>query len=303
MRLCVIVSGRWFSYRWTQIFDACGIPATVSVLRASRGKPGSAEPFSPPPIEEVVAFIKENKPDVVFAAHVETSAGLMLPMDYIRSIGEAIHSIGGAFVLDCIASGCIWVDMKACEVDVLISAPQKGWSSTPCAALVMLSATAASLLGTTTSSSFVCDLKKWHQIMVAYENGGFAYHATMPTDSIVSFWTAMKETEAFGFERAREAQFILGSRVRELLESRGYTSVAAEGFKSPAVITSYTTDPDIKTGKKFVEIGAQIAAGVPLQCDEGSDFSTFRIGLFGLYKIQNVDETFDRFKDILDKLE
>ena len=299
---CLVIRNGWFSYRWTQIFDMGKIPSASTVLKARRVDDSQQPAFAPAPIEEVVATIKAEEPDTVFAPHVETSAGMILPDDYIRAVADAVHSYGGLFVLDCIASGTIWVDMEACGVDVLISAPQKGWSGPPCSGLVMLSALARDRIESTTSTSFVCDLLKWLQIMAAYEEGGHAYHATMPTDALTSFRNVMKETEAYGFHRACEQQQELGDKVRALLVSKGMESVAAEGFQAPGVVVSYTRDSDIHTGKKFQEVGLQIAAGVPLRCDEPEDFQTFRLGLFGLDKLQNVDRTVAKIREALKQI-
>ncbi len=299
---CLVIRNGWFSYRWTQIFDMGNIPATSTVLKARVVGEGSAQPFAPAPIDEVVARIDEEKPDVVFAPHVETSSGMLLPDDYLKQVADAVHSQGGLFVLDCIASGTIWVDMKSIGVDVLISAPQKGWSGSPCCGLVMLSDNALTAMETTTSSSFACDLKKWLEIMQAYENGGHAYHTTMPTDALTAFRDVMKETEAYGFEKVRDEQQELGDRVRALLGTRGFKSVAAHGFEAPGVVVFYTDDPEIKAGSKFAQQGLQIAAGVPLQCDEPDDFQTFRLGLFGLDKLHNIDRTVANLEHALDNL-
>lgn len=296
---CLVLRNGWFSFRWTQIFEMGGIPSAEIVLKARPVADGPQAAFAPAPIEEVVATIQAEKPDVVFAPHVETSAGMILPDDYIRAVGEAVHAVGGLFVLDCIASGTIWVDMVACGVDVLISAPQKGWSGTPCCALVMLSPLAQERLAATTSSSFACDLKKWLQIMEAYENGGHAYHATMPTDGITQFRNVMQETEEYGFARMKVQQQALGDQVRALLVDNGFRSVAADGFQAPGVVVSYTDDAGIKTGKKFAAVGMQIAAGVPLRCDEPEDFQTFRLGLFGLDKLNNVERTVAKLGEAL----
>ncbi|MGI9407854.1 MAG: aminotransferase class V-fold PLP-dependent enzyme, partial [Hyphomicrobiaceae bacterium] len=260
------------------------------------------QPFAPAPIEEVVARIEKEKPAVVFAPHVETSSGMILPDDYLKALADAAHSVGGIFVLDCIASGTIWVDMKAIGVDVLISAPQKGWSASPCAGLVMLSRNARTLIDETTSSSFAADLKKWLQIMEAYEGGGHAYHATMPTDALAKFHDIMLETKACGLDKVRAQQQELGDKVRALLESRGIASVAAKGFQAPGVVVSYTGDPAMQNGAKFAAAGMQIAAGVPLQCDEPEGFMTFRLGLFGLDKLQNVDRTVASLEAVLDRV-
>jgi aspartate aminotransferase-like enzyme len=288
---CLVIRTGWFSYRWSQIFEMGGIPSEAIVLKARPVAPGRKAAFAPPPIDEVVSTIAREKPDLVFAPHVETSAGLMLPDDYLKRVADAVHAVGGMFVLDCIASGTVWVDMKATGVDVLISAPQKGWSGSPCCAFVMLGETARERIEATTSTSYACDLRKWLQIMEAYEKGGHAYHATMPTDALASVRDAMLETKRYGFDKARTDQLALGARVRALLAGRGFPSVAAPGFEAPGVVVSYTDDPEIHSGKRFLGLGLQTAAGVPLQCDEPADFRTFRIGLFGLDKLGNIDRT------------
>jgi aspartate aminotransferase-like enzyme len=288
---CLVIRNGWFSFRWSQIFEMGDIPSASTVMQARVTGEGSVQPFAPAPIDEVVAFIKDDKPDVVFAPHVETSSGMLLPDDYLRQAADAVHAHGGLFVLDCIASGAIWVDMKSIGVDVLISAPQKGWSGPPCCALVMLSDAALAVMAKTTSTSFACDLNKWLEIMLAYENGGHAYHATMPTDALTAFRDVMQETDDYGFDKVRAEQQELGDRVRALLADRGFQSVAAPGFEAPGVVVCYTDDPGIKAGSKFAQQGLQIAAGVPLQCDEPDDFQTFRLGLFGLDKLHNIDRT------------
>jgi aspartate aminotransferase-like enzyme len=299
---CLVIRNGWFSYRWSQIFDAAKIPSEESVLIAQRKTDESNAPFSPPSIEDVVENIKVNKPELVFAPHVETSSGIILPDEYLKSIAEAVHSVGGIFVLDCIASGAVWVDMKNTGIDILISAPQKGWSASPAFGLVMLGELAAEKIQNTKSSSFACDLYKWLQIMQAYENGGHAYHATMPTDAIKSFRNTINETSKFGFENARKKQQELGDKVRSLLESYGINSVSAKGFQSPGVVVSYTDDDEIQNGSKFSSIGLQIAAGVPLQCEEGGSFKTFRLGLFGLDKLKDVDAAVNRLEAALKKI-
>jgi len=286
---CLVLRNGWFSFRWSQIFEMGNIPSEEIVLKASRVSGDSQAPFAPPNIDEVVELIKKKKPAMVFAPHVETSSGIILPDDYIRSIATAVHSVGGMFVLDCIASGAIWIDMKECGVDVLISAPQKGWSASPAFGMVMLSSDAAEKINETKSTSYSCDLLKWLQIMQAYESGGHAYHATMPTDAIKHFRDTVNETAEFGFDNARKKQQELGDKVSALLEKNNITSVAAKGFQAPGVVVSYTTDKEIQNGSKFKDIGMQIAAGVPLQCDEGDDYQTFRLGLFGLDKLKDVD--------------
>ena len=296
----LVIRNGWFSYRWSQIFEMGGIPAQTTVLKARRIAAGAQAPFAPAPIAEVVEAIRAQKPDMVFAPHVETSAGMILPDDYLRAVADAVHAHGGLFVLDCVASGAMWVDMAATGVDLLVSAPQKGWSSTPCAGLVMLGEAARERIDGTTSSSFSMDLKKWLAIMETHEKGQIAYHATLPTDGLVQLRDAMQETAAFGFEAARAAQIEIGRRVRALLEARGITSVAAPGFQAPCVVVSYTQRDDFQNTQAFAKQGLQIAAGVPLACDEGADFKTFRLGLFGLDKLKNTERTVASFERALD---
>ena len=298
----LIIRNGWFSYRWSQILDMGRIAAESTVLKARRTGTQKQAPWVPAPIDEVVATIREKKPDLVFAPHVETASGMLLPDDYLRAVAAAVHEVGGMFVLDCIASGAVWVNMVDNGVDVLISAPQKGWSSSPCCAMVMLSERAHAAIDATSSSSFSCDLKKWLQIMQAYENGGHAYHATLPTDALTRLRQVMQETKAYGFDKVRAEQIELGAKVRALFESRGIVSVAAEGFKAPGVVVSYTQDPEIQSGRKFLAQGLQTAAGVPLQCDEPADFMSFRVGLFGLEKWQNVERTVAQLAAALDRI-
>jgi len=298
----LVLRNGWFSYRWTQIFDMGQIPASSTVLKARRTGSGPQAPWAPAPIAEVQAAIRDTRPAVVFAPHVETASGIILPDSYMRAVADAVHEAGGLFVLDCIASGAMWVDMQAIGVDLLISAPQKGWSSSPCCAMVMLSERARGAIDATTSSSFACDLKKWLQIMEAYEGGAHAYHATMPTDALTRLREVMRETQSYGFAKVRAEQEELGRKVRALFESRGLPSVAAEGFKAPGVVVSYTTDPEIQSSRKFLAEGLQTASGVPLQCDEGPDFMSFRIGLFGLEKWHHVDRTVAQLAAALDRI-
>ncbi len=295
----LIVRNGWFSYRWTQIFDMAGVASSSTVLKARMISAAAKAPFAPAPLDEIVATIRSMKPAVVFAPHVETSAGMMLPDDHLAAIGAAVHEYGGLFVLDCVASGAIWVDMRATGVDVLISAPQKGWSSTPCAGLVMLSEHAKAVMATTTSSSFSLDLKKWAAMMEAHEQGAMAYHATYPTDGLVHLRDAMNETRAMGFAQAKAAQIELGQRVRTLMESKGIPSVAAPGFQAPCVVVSYTDHADWQNTKAFAAQGLQVAAGVPLACDEPADYRSFRLGLFGLDKLKNIDRTVATFETAL----
>ena len=298
----LILRNGWFSFRWSQILDMGGIAASSQVLKARRIGEGSQAAWQPAPIEEVVATIAAQRPDLVFAPHVETASGMMLPDDYLRAVADAVHAVGGMFVLDCIASGAMWVNMARTGVDLLISAPQKGWSSSPCCAMVMLSERARHAIDATTSTSFACDLKKWLTIMESYESGAHSYHATLPTDALMRLRETMVETQAYGFDKVREDQMDLGRKVRALFENRGFASVAAAGFKAPGVVVSYTVDPEIQSGRKFLAAGLQTAAGVPLQCDEPADFMTFRIGLFGLEKWHHVDRTVQHLAQALDRI-
>ena len=287
----LVIRNGWFSYRWTQIIEMGRITPHQTVLKARPVAPGRQQPYAPPPIAEVQATVRAQRPDVVFAPHVETAAGMILPDDYLRAVADVVHEVGGLFVLDCIASGAAWVDMQATGVDVLISAPQKGWSGSPCCAFVMLSERARAAIDATTGTSYAADLKKWLQIMETYEGGGHAYHTTLPTDALTTTRDVMLETRAFGFEKLRAEQWELGRKVRALLASHGIKSVAAEGFQAPGVVVSYTEDAGLHTSKAFLAEGLQAAAGVPLQCDEGPDFKTFRIGLFGLEKLHHIERS------------
>lgn len=299
---CLVIRNGFFSFRWSQILETGGISSNVTVMKARQAHSGSQQPFAPAPLDEVLAKIAAEKPAVVFAPHVETASGMILPNDYIKAVADAVHAVGGLFVLDCIASGAIWVDMQATGVDVLISAPQKGWSGSPCCGLVMMNEAALAKVNATSSNSFAVDLKKWLQIMQAYENGGHAYHATMPTDAIKYFRDMMQLAEQAGFENLRARQIELGQKIRTLLANKGFISVADTGFEAPGVVVCYTTDDAIQNGKKFIEQGLQIAAGVPLQCDEPADYKTFRLGLFGIDKLNDVDGTVARFETALNSV-
>ena len=299
---CLVIRNGWFSYRWSQIFEMGHIPSEAIVLKARPVEEGRQAPYAPPPIDEVVAAIAREKPDVVFAPHVETSAGMILPDDYLDAVGNAVKAAGGLFVLDCIASGTIWVDMAALGVDVVISAPQKGWSGSPCCAFVMLGQRARAAIDSTTSTSYACDLRKWLQIMETYEGGGHAYHATLPTDALTRTRDVMQETQAYGFAKVKAEQQELGDKVRAMMARKGIRSVAAKGFQAPGVVVSYTDDPGIHTGSKFMALGLQTAAGVPLQCDEPADFKTFRIGLFGLDKLHHIDRTVEQLDGALNRV-
>ncbi len=296
----MVLRNGWFSFRWTQIFEMGQIPKSHTVLKARRTGEGREAPWTPAPIDEVTAAIAREKPAVVFAPHVETAAGMMLPDDYLQAVADAVHAVGGLFVLDCIASGAMWVDMRATGVDVLISAPQKGWSSSPACAMVMMSERARQAIDATTSTTFAMDLKKWLQVMETYEGGGHMYHTTLPTDALQRLQQAMLETEAYGFDKVRDEQIALGQAVRRLLREYGFASVAGPGFEAPGVVVSYTTDPELQNSKKFLAQGLQTAAGVPLQCDEPADFSTFRIGLFGLEKWHHIERTLGHLRSALE---
>jgi len=299
---CLVIRNGWFSYRWTQIFEMGKIPSKEIVLKARPVHTERQSPWAPADINEVVDTIRREKPAVVFAPHVETSSGMVLPDDYLRAVGQAVREVGGLFVLDCIASGAIWVDTAACQVDVLISAPQKGWSGSPGCAFVVMNERAREKIENTQSSSFACDLRKWLQIMEAFEKGGHAYHTTMPTDGLVRTRDVMHETRNYGFEKLRDEQWALGTQVRAMLTDLGFASVAAEGFQAPSVVVSYTDNADLATAKATAALGLQTAAGVPLQCDEPADFRTFRIGLFGLEKWHNPARSVETLRAVFSQL-
>lgn len=301
-REVMVLRNGWFSYRWTQIFEMGAIPSASRVLKARPVAPGARQPWAPAPLAEVLDAVRTNKPAVLFAPHVETSAGMILPDDYLRAVADAMHEHDGLLVLDCIASGAAWVDMRATGVDVLISAPQKGWSGSPGCAFIMLSDRARAAIDHTVSTSFACDLRKWLQVMETYESGAHVYHTTMPTDALQRVAAVMRETQAYGFEKLRQEQWALGTGVRALLASFGYPSVAAPGFEAPGVVVSYTDDPELQNSKKFLALGLQTAAGVPLQCDEGPDFRTFRLGLFGLDKLHHPERSLNHLRQALEQL-
>ena len=298
----LVVRNGWFSFRWTQIFNQGVTPSHAEVAKARPDTDATDQQFAPVPVEEVCAQIRADKPNLVVAPHVETSAGMLLPDSYIRALTEAAHEVGALFVLDCVAAGALWADMDSLGIDVLITAPQKGWTSTPCAGVVMLSALAIERLETTTSDSFALDLRKWHSIMAAYLDGGHAYHATMPTDGLASFLDTYEEMASIGFDALKTRQIELGRQVRELMEGYGFKSLAADGFKSPTVVVSHTDRADFKNGSAFASVGLQIAAGVPLECGESAQFQTFRIGLFGMDKLMNIDRTVSHLDEALRKL-
>ena len=359
----IVLRNGFFSYRWTQIFESCGIPTDHLVLKAQAVDDSPKPQFAPHPVDQVVETIMKEKPAVLFAPHVETSTGMILPDDYIKKVADAMHSVGGIMVLDCIASGTVWVDMKKLGVDALISAPQKGcasrpqfgaqfpaqlfacltpslhpspprrWTGPSCAGLVMMNERAADVARATRSSSFVCDLRKWLELMESYEAGGFMYHATMPTDALVTFRDVMMETRDFGFDNANDAAWDLGRKVHSMMcEEKGLTRVAAPGYQAAGVIVVHTEDaqvagappslplpppprtrtspllsshhhllPPLQVAGKFIQAGTQIAAGVPFMIGEPADTKTFRIGLFGLDKLKDTDKTVKTLRDSLEK--
>lgn len=305
-RNAMVLRNGLFSYRWTQIFDqakgALCKNRTPAVFTAGRQGPGKNSPFAPYPIDEIVGIIQKEKPGLVMAPHVETSTGIILPNDYLAKLGEAVRSVDGLFVLDCIASGSVWVDLKQLSVDVAVMAPQKSWSSTPCAALILLGERGLRSLESqkdSTSDSFSLNLHKWWCVMRKYEEGAHMYHATMPTDGIRKFHDFLHELKAFGFERAEKAQWEIGRGVRSILKNEGFQSVAAEGFEAPGVVVSYAPNDDFATGKAFLKQGVQVAAGVPLFLNEGVEFKAFRIGLFGLDKLQSPSKVINDFEQIM----
>lgn len=301
-RRCLVVRNGLFSYRWSQLLEMGAISSDVTVCAARPVDESPQSAWQPAPIDEVVAAIASRRPDVVFAPHVETASGMVLPDDYLRALATATHDAGGLFVLDCIASGALWVDMHELGVDVLISAPQKGWSGSPCAGYVMLGERGRAAVESNTSTSFAADLGKWLSIADAYREGQAPYHATMPTDALAHNATLMRETRDRGLDALRSAQVDLGTRVRELLAARDLPSVAADGFAAPSVVVVHTEDPGLRTGARFKEVGVQVAAGVPLHCGEPDSFSTFRLGLFGLDKLGDVEGTVSRLANALDQM-
>lgn len=296
----LVIRNGYFSYRWSDIFEQTNIPSETVVMK---GRPMEDDPrphFAPPAIEDVVATIAREKPAVVFAPHVETSTGIILPDDYVKAVADAVHSVGGVFVLDCIASGTAWVDMQATGADVVISAPQKGWTGPACIGIAMLSPRAVEAVNNTTSTSMVLNLKKWLAVADAYENGGFMYYTTMPTDAMVLFNKAAQETKKYGFERVKNEFWELGMETRAMMKGKGFKSVAAPGYEAPGVVVSYTDDPNMFA--KFKGIGFQIAAGVPFMIDEPAGNHTFRIGLFGLDKVYGKAEHIATLADALDRV-
>lgn len=300
-RRCLVVRNGFFSYRWSQIFEMGGITDDVTVLMARPTADSHPSPWAPPPVEEVVAAIQEQRPALVLAAHVETAAGILLPDDYVREVARATREAGGLFVLDCIASGALWVDMRDLGVDVLVTAPQKGWSGSPGAAYVLVNDRARAAIQETTSTSFSADLRKWLTIAEGYVEGKHAYHSTMPTDTLAHNLEVMLEAREWGLPQLRDAQVDLGGKVRALLAERGFASVAAEEYAAPTVVVVHADDPGLATGASFVQAGLQVAGGVPLMCGEPESWSTFRVGLFGLDKLGDVDGTVQRFADGLDR--
>ena len=299
---CLCLRNGFFNFRWSQIFAQGHIPNEEFVLKAhalSREKKAS---FLPPSLEEVNKCILEKTPNLVFATHVETSSGIMLSDEYIAAIAEKIHSMNGYLVLDCVASGARWIDMQALGVDILITAPQKCWSAPPSCGIVLLNKTIGSQLSHTTSDSFDLDLNQWLNIMRAYEQGKFAYYATMPTNALIALRNSMLEAQKIGFSYLKDRQLELGTKVRSLFKSKGFISVAEEQVASPSIAVYYTDDPTIQNGQKWQEYGIQISSGVPLKCGEQEPFQTFRIGLLGWDKLNHIDQTVDTLKETLKEI-
>ena len=308
----LVLRNGWFSFRWTEIADmggANGIPRSHTVLKARPVEKAYHDTstcphpqYAPHPIDDVIQRIQDERPAVLFAPHVETSTGMMLSDAYIRKAAAAMHEVGGLFVLDCIASGTVWADMNDLGVDVVISAPQKGWTGPACAALVMMSERAVAKMERTDEDSFSLSLKRWSSIMDLYERGGFGYHTTMPTDALRDFHEVTVETMRYGMAELKAAQLELGATARELLDSRGLTSVAAPGSEAPGVLVYYSPlgvdNPLMMT--RFKNHGLQIAMGVPWRIDEPDGTRTFRLGLFGLDKMKNIPGTVGKLEKALD---
>lgn len=296
----LVVRNGLFSHRWSAILETGRIASNITVCSARPEDDSPQAAWAPAPIEEVETAIAEQRPAVVFAPHVETASGMVLPDDYVRRLGAATHAVGGLFVLDCIASGALWVDMTDLGVDVIVSAPQKGWSGTPCTGYVMLGQSARAAVEASESSSFALDLSKWLSISDAYVLGQAPYHATLPTDGIAANSRIALETRELGFERLRQAQVELGTAVRAVLAERGFASVASQSCAAPSVVVVHTDDPALTSGAAFKEAAVQVAAGVPLMCGEPPTWSTFRLGLFGLDKLGDVRGTVERLTTALD---
>ena len=294
----LVLRNGYFSYRWTDIFDQTGIPSDVTVLKGSPVGASSRPQFTPHPLEDVLATIRREKPAVVFAPHVETSTGIKLPDEYVAEVGAAVQEHGGHFVLDCIASGTYWTDMKALNVDVVITAPQKGWTGPACVGLTMLSERATEAVRASKPKSMVLNLSKWLDVAESYDNGGFMYYTTMPTDAITLFRDVAAETKEYGFAKAKEDFILLGQEVRDMMASKGFTTVAADGYHAPGVVVAYTDDPNMFP--KFKSQGFQVAAGVPFMIDEPTGNHTFRIGLFGIDKLYNRARTVSRLAEGID---
>jgi len=319
---CMVIRNGYFSFRWSDIWSfvyppACARSPELIVLKAqpTNNEPDNKPQFAPPALEDVVAEIKAKKPCVVFAPHIETSAGIVLSDDYVRSLAAATHDAcpDAIFVLDCIASGNRWTDMQALGVDVLITAPQKGWTGPACVGIAMMGERACEIMAKQNAvspkgHSFSCNLAKWAGVADAYaQPGGFMYHTTLPTDSLMVFRDVIMETKEFGYEQCEERMCQLGDGIRNVLESRGFKSVAAPECAAPTVVVSYNRqDEDAAILGKLKGEGIQVAGGVPLKIDEPWDgFAappTFRLGLFGLDKLKNVDHTVAVFEGALDKV-
>lgn len=291
-KTAMVIRNGLFSMRWTQIFEQGKIPAKHIVHKARRVGEGAHAPFAPAPLEEVIASIKAEKPAVMMAPHVETSAGIILPDEYIMECAKAMHEVGGIFVLDGIASGCAWVDMKKLDIDAYITAPQKGWTGPACVGIVMLGERGLEHMKKTQSSSFIVDMNKWHAVMNAYIGGGHMYHLTMPTDALITFENIVRESrEQIGLDVLEKKQWELGRRTVAALEAHGADIVAAEGFRAPSVVVAHTTRADIQNGSAFKACGMQVAGGVPLFIDEGDQYKSVRFGMLGIEKIMNGDAT------------
>jgi len=296
----LVLRNGYFSYRWTDIFEQTGIPSETIVMRGQPTDNSSTPQFAPHDVDEVVKTIQREKPAVVFAPHVETSTGIILPDDYLVKVAAAVHAHGGLFVLDCIASGTIWVDMKATGVDAILSAPQKGWTGPACSSLIMLSERGDYATRNTTSTSMVINMRKWLEVMDSYNAGGFAYYTTMPTDALNLFRDAALETKELGFGKAKQLAWDLGNECRDMMKSKGLRTVSAPGYEAPGVNVWYTQSPDMF--QKFKAEGFQVAAGVPFMIGEPPGNFTFRIGLFGLDKLTNKERCVKTLEGALDKV-
>ncbi|MFH4355460.1 MAG: aminotransferase class V-fold PLP-dependent enzyme [Neisseriaceae bacterium] len=300
---CLCLRNGFFNFRWSQILNLSQLCSAEVVIKAQSVSAVHYSAYVPATLEEVIKRIREERPNLVFATHVETSSGIRLTEAYIKEVARVTHEVGGWLIVDSIASGATWLDMQELNIDLLLTAPQKCWASTPCCALIMVNGAMRQYIDQTQSDSFALDLKKWFETMEVYERGGFAYYATMPTDSLKQLRDSMAEAKKLGLKNLKIQQEVLGREVRKLLKMRGFSLVADDAFAAWSIVVAYTDDLNIHSGKKWAEVGVQISSGVPLQCDEPSDFTTFRIGLLGWDKLNSVASTVAELEQAIGRIQ